>query len=308
MADGGPEFDNKTVREACLARGTELRIVPAYSPWINGPIKGMNGKLLGRLKHLCTPDLGEDEYERMSKDDIPGSWPDHFNDALEYLNTRILPHFKFTPNKLLLGLVINTTRTPDNITTNELTVPEVVVQMAYMDQLRLDGHAAIVEHANKRKNVFDKKLTSWAPKEIIFTAGQLVQVYRNDLDFTFQVGRKMEPKWSAPRQVTKRDRNSYKLESLEGLPIGGHFSSRRLRRFIPRTGTQLHEAQQLIEKVRGEEEVKADRVNRKEGTTENGADALFENEELSEDIEELISEGVKEGIHGQGAQSNEDVA
>ena len=45
--------------------------------------------------------------------------------------------------------------------------------------------------------------------------------------------------------VTK---NSYQIETLEGLPIAGQFSSRQLRLFIPRKGTDLDELQEVIEK------------------------------------------------------------
>jgi hypothetical protein len=89
----------------------------------------------------------------------------------------------------------------------------------------LDGYAHILTHAHKWKLAFDRKLLAQAPREVIFKAGQLVQVYRSDLDFTFKAERKMEPKWSAPRRVTSRDHNSYKLETLEGLPISNRFSS-----------------------------------------------------------------------------------
>jgi hypothetical protein len=53
MVDGGPEFDNNAVCNACATRNVELRVVPGYSPWINGLVEGMNAKLLGRLKRLC---------------------------------------------------------------------------------------------------------------------------------------------------------------------------------------------------------------------------------------------------------------
>ncbi|KAF7373139.1 p-loop containing nucleoside triphosphate hydrolase protein [Mycena sanguinolenta] len=105
----------------------------------------------------------------------------------------------------------------------------------------------IVDHAQKRKAAFDKNILAKAPREVILKSGWLVQIYRSDLDYTFRTERKTEPKWSAPRRVVSRNRNSYKLETLEGLPIKGWFSSRRLRRFIPRTGTSLAEAQQAIE-------------------------------------------------------------
>ena len=97
-----------------------------------------------------------------------------------------------------------------------------------------------------------------APHEVIFRAGQLVQVYHSDLDYTFLAIWKLEPKWSAPRRVISHKKNSYKLETLEGLPIRGHFSSRRLRHFIPRDRTSLQEAQRAVEEALGLAEEKAD--------------------------------------------------
>jgi hypothetical protein len=228
-----------------------------YSPWINGLVEGMNAKLLGRLKRLCALDLGEDEYNAM---ELPASWPDHLEAAVEDINNQLLPNLKFLPNELLLGLVINTKRTTLDNLEEEVSAAEVDVQLAYVEQQHMDGYDHILSHAHQRKLAFDRKLLSRAPKEVIFKAGQLVQVYQSDLDFTFKVERKMEPKWSAPRRVTSRDRNSYKLETLEGLPIGNRFSSRRLRRFIPRNGTALHEAQEAIKKIRGKQEAEEDKV------------------------------------------------
>jgi hypothetical protein len=199
MVDGGAEFDNNALRDACAARGVELRVVPGYSPWINGLVEGMNAKLLGRLKRLCAPDLGEDEYDVM---DIPASWPDHLEPAVEAINNGCLPNLKFSPNELLLGLVINTTRTTLDNVEEDVSAAEVDVQMAYVKQQHMNGYDCILSHANKWKLAFDRKLLSRAPKEVIFKAGQLVQVYRSNLDFTFKAERKMEPKWSAPRQVT----------------------------------------------------------------------------------------------------------
>lgn len=112
MADGGPEFNNQEVREWCEKKGVTLHIVPAYSPWVNGLLEGMNSKLLGRLKRMCAPDLGEDKYEAMGWEDLPKNWPDHLEAAVEALNNRILPHLRYSPNELLLGLVINSKRTP----------------------------------------------------------------------------------------------------------------------------------------------------------------------------------------------------
>jgi hypothetical protein len=105
----------------------------------------------------------------------------------------------------------------------------------------------MVDHAVRRKATFDGRVAQRAPGHVVFQPGHLVQVYRNDLDFTFKADRKMEPKWSAPRRVVGRVTNSYRLETLEGLPIGGLFSARRLRRFIPRGGTALADAQEALE-------------------------------------------------------------
>jgi len=218
--------------------------------------------------------------------DLPASWPDYLEEAVEALNNRLLPNLKFSPNELLLGLVINTKRTtPDNME-GEVSAAEVDVQMAYVEQQRMDGYEHILSHAHKRKLAFDRKLLSWAPKKVIFKAGQLVQVYWSDLDFTFKVERKMEPKWSAPRRVTSRDHNSYKLETLEGLPIGNRFSSRQLRRFIPRNGTALHKAQTTIEKLWSDQETKEDIVQEEERRRVTDEDGDTEWEDVEHEAEE----------------------
>jgi hypothetical protein len=258
MVDGGPEFDNKELRDACSKLGTKLEICPAYSPWVNGLLEGTNAILLNRLKRMCAPDLGEDEYEAMA---LPDNWPEHLEAAIRYLNNRILPYLKYSPNELLLGLVINTKPTPS---TDMLAPPsddEIEMQMAYVDQHRFDGYSQIVEHGERRKAAFDKQVLARPPGEVIVKAGDLVQVYRSDLDFTFAMARKLLPKFSAPRRVVSRNRNSYQLETLEGFPIAGKFSSRRLRQFIPRQGTELERAQAAIEKEWRRKEGDEDKVD-----------------------------------------------
>jgi hypothetical protein len=113
----------------------------------------------------------------------------------KHFNCHILPHLKLSPNGHIFGLVVNTGGMPDNISTAELNPNNISIQMAYVGQQRT---AQIVMHANKRKLAFDKNVLEWAPKEVIFKVGQLVQVYRSNLDFTVSVDRKMVPKWSAP--------------------------------------------------------------------------------------------------------------
>ncbi|THU91097.1 hypothetical protein K435DRAFT_558798, partial [Dendrothele bispora CBS 962.96] len=57
---------------------------------------------------------------------------------------------------------------------------DVDIQMAYVEQQRLDGYDAMIRHA-LRKEVFDKRLLAKHPREVIFKNGQLVQIYRSDL-------------------------------------------------------------------------------------------------------------------------------
>ena len=75
-----------------------------------------------------------------------------------------------------------------------VTTEDTATQMAYVAQQRLDRYAETVAHAIKRKAVFDKWVLAHKPGEVIFTKGQLVQIYRNDLDYTFKTDRKLLPK------------------------------------------------------------------------------------------------------------------
>jgi hypothetical protein len=177
MTDGGKHFNNKEVRELCEEWGTRTHVVPAYSPWVNGLVEGTNKLFLHILKRLCAPDLDEEETDRLSKDNLPKNWPDHFENTIKILNWRLLPALKFSPKELMLGLVINTK--PTNIDTSVLPVTEfdTALQMAYVAQQRLDGYAEAVGHALKRKATFDKRVLARKPGEVTFSRGQLVQIY-----------------------------------------------------------------------------------------------------------------------------------
>lgn len=63
MTDGGTHFNNGEVRAWCEANKATHQVVAAYAPWVNSLVENANGKLLGRLKCLCSPGLGEDEYK-----------------------------------------------------------------------------------------------------------------------------------------------------------------------------------------------------------------------------------------------------
>jgi hypothetical protein len=255
MSDGGKHFDNKEVREACEKWGTKTHIVPAYSPWVNGLVEGANKLFLHILKRLCAPNLDDEEAENLSIEDLPKNWPDHFEETIRILNWRLLPALKFTPKELMLGLVVNTKPADLANAVLPITDEDTTLQMAYVAQQRLDGYAEAVAHALRRKSAFDRRVLAQKPGEVVFSKGQLVQIYRSDLDYTFKTERKLLPKWSKPQRITSRLMNSYKLENLAGDPIAGSFSARRLRSFIPAEGTKLAEEQrQVMERVAQEEQ------------------------------------------------------
>lgn len=244
---------------------------------------------------MCVPDLGEDELERM---EVPADWPTHLKDTIQYLNNRILLLLGYSPVELMFGVIVNTLHTPMEVAQTPVDTDNVILQAAYAQQQCLDGYSYMVEHAFKRKAAFDKKVMSCAPREVIFMAGQLVQVYRNNLDFTVLVGRKMEPKWSAPCCVLSRDRNSYKLQTLDGLVIGSRFSVRRLCRFIPRMGTVLHEAQKAVEVQLGIAEEAVDKVGAEVEESDMGKEEGTV-EDIDGDVQsiiEVVSGDVEEGF------------
>jgi hypothetical protein len=134
MSDGGKHFDNNEVRQLCKEWGTETHVVPAYSPWVNGLVKGNNKLLLHVLKRLCAPNLNDEETEQTKTEDIPKTWPDYFDEAIHTLNGRLLPALKFTPKELLLGLVVNTKPTNIEVASKHTTEDDVTTQMAYIAQ------------------------------------------------------------------------------------------------------------------------------------------------------------------------------
>jgi hypothetical protein len=103
------------------------------------------------------------------------------------------------------------------------------------------------------------------------------------------------PKWSRPYRVRKWIWNAYLLERLDGTPVEGEFSVRRLHVFVPRRGGKLEKDQ-----TKWEEEHK---------------DSQDEEELEEESEEEPEGDAVRtplfmEGEHGmgnrnQGVQENE---
>jgi transposase InsO family protein len=279
MTDGGSHFKNGDVRAWCEANEVKHQIVAAYAPWVNGLVENANGKLLGRLKRLCSPGLGEDEYQEVKPDDIGKAWPDHFDTTIRQLNERIIPAFQFSPKELLLGIVVNTTPTP---TAAAVTAPQAIqvnVQLAYVDQQRLDAADKAAQHAIARKAIFDRRVLRSKAGEVVFKTGELVQVYDNALDNTLSTARKLLPRWSALKHIANQVGNSYRLTTLEGGPLNGLIHARRLRRFTPREGTALAETQQLEAEGQGN-------TSEREGDTEDEEDIRSETDEEEQEIEE----------------------
>ena len=172
-------------------------------------------------------------------DDLPGNWPLHFDAAIEQLNCCILPALKFSPDELHLGTIVNTTETPLEISSLELTKGAVGIQNQYAKQQNLDAYSHMVEHANKRKAAFDKRVNASRDSVIEYKKGDLVQVCNSKLDLTISTESKLLPRWGVPHHVVNCIRNLYRLEMIQGFPVAGTVSARRLQRFVPRPGTEL---------------------------------------------------------------------
>jgi transposase InsO family protein len=211
IVDGGSHFDCNEVREYCETIGTKLHVIAAYSPWLNGLLEGSNSILLNALKCLCAPGLGEDEYERMTKEDLPSNWLEYLDAAIKYLNDCILPSLKYSPDEI---------KPP--------TVEEIDIHLVFAEQQHLDGYTATIDHTIKRRAAFASRLRQQAPKNIIFQPGDLVQVHTTQWVHTFVSIKKLIPMWSTPYRVATQKLNSYTLKTLNGLPLEGVYNSRRL--------------------------------------------------------------------------------
>ena len=281
MSDGGKHFKNNEVWQCCEKWGSRHHVVAAYSPWVNGLVEGTNKILLYVLARLCAPEVGEDGWRAMKWTDLPKAWPDHFDEAIQILNWRILPALKFSPKELLLSLVVNTTPTPLETSSSMPAPQDFDTHLAYTAQQRLDGYAEAVKHAFDRKTRFDRRVLDSKEGEVIFKKGDLVQIHRTDLAKSIGTERKLAPMWSEPHRVSERMLNSYKLETLDGQPLEGEYHARRLRRSTPREGTEL--AAQQMEVEAGET---GEMVRETERELEEELDNDIENVQNDIDVEE----------------------
>ena len=239
MADGGKHFKNQEVAENCEHWGTKLHMVMAYSLWVNGLTEGTNKLLLYVLAMLCAPEVGKDSWQVITWDKLPTTWPDHFDKAIHILNWSILPALKFCPKEISLGLVINTLKTPMEVSSSFMPQSDIDTHMAYVVQQYLNGYAEAVHHAIQQKGAFNCRVTKSKAGIVVFEKGQLAQVYNNKLALTLGTEHKLTPLWSPPHHVTEHLLNSYRLETLEGTPLDRLFNTRHLRSFMPREGTEL---------------------------------------------------------------------
>ncbi|QRV94485.1 Retrovirus-related Pol polyprotein from transposon opus [Ceratobasidium sp. AG-Ba] len=208
MADGGSHFDCDKVRAWGSSRNVQILKTPPYAPWANGLAEGSIKLLIGRLKALCTPTVGESPEEDGDPNGTPVSWQKHLAQATSQLNDRMLLSLKYTP--------------------------QVETNMALTYALRQDAYATALEYASRRKKTFDKNICP-----IEFKPGDLVQRYDTRWDETHSSDRKLVPRWSSPLQVVSRALNSYTLEDLHGQPFASAAHTRLLRPFVPRPNSPL---------------------------------------------------------------------
>jgi len=290
MADGGKHFKNHDVAENCERWGTKLHTVAAYSPWVNGLVEGTNKLLLYVLARLCAPEVGKDGWQAIKWDKLPATWPDHFDRAIRILNWRILLALKFSLKEILLGLVVNTLKTPLEVSCSFLPLSDVDSHMTYAAQQQLDRYAKAVNHAVRQKAAFDRRVKMFKAGVVNFKKGQLVQVYDNKLASTLSTERKIAPMWSPPCRIAEHLLNSYKLETLEGVPLDGLYHTRCLWSFMPREGTLLAAEQKKLEEVLASTEPEELEVTVPEDAAQAGVDQEEQEELEQEDLESKNSE------------------
>jgi hypothetical protein len=182
-------------------------------------------------------------------------------------------------------MLVNTRTNPVTDAIGPFTVEDAAIHMVYVEQQQLDGYAGHVEYMLGHK-VFDRKVLASQAGEVVFKAGQLVQVFHSDLTHTMSNKHKLTVKWSEPYHVQQRLLNSHILETVAGITMDGPFNSRRLQAYVAREGTPLVLAQaDFMTKVGGEAGKKAE-VARK-----------LREAEIAE-VESLQAEEVGAGLDG----------
>ena len=113
------------------------------------------------------------------------------------------------------------------------------------------------------------------------------------------IARKIQPMWTRPWRVVKWLLNLYKLETLEGEPLKGEYSARRLREFILREETELVAEQEAFKAALKEKDqdkgVKGELTSTVEadehrGEASNEGDDIKMDQEEGEPVEEELEE------------------
>ena len=206
------------------------------------------------MQSLCGIGGGSEKSSEMNVNNIPRNWPDHFEKAIKLLNNRILQSFKFLPKELLLGMVVNTAKMQLNISIELVRLDDMDMHIVYVAQQQLDGYSEVVQHAEQRKETYNKKVMRSNAGPVTFHPGQLVQVFQSNLMNMMSLECKLMPMWSNPRQVVEHNVNSYRLEMLDGAWLEGEYSVRRLREFVAREGMDLAEVQKVFMERKEKEE------------------------------------------------------
>ena len=135
----------------------------------------MNKILLYVLAQLCAPKVGEDRWQSMSWSNLPRAWLNHFNEAIQILNWRILPALKFSPKEMLLSLMINTTPTPLEVSASMPAPQDFDTHITYAAQQQLNGYSEAVRHVMDHKTRFDRRVMESREGEVTFMLESLVR-------------------------------------------------------------------------------------------------------------------------------------
>ncbi|QRW08796.1 Retrovirus-related Pol polyprotein from transposon [Ceratobasidium sp. AG-Ba] len=179
---GKEHFDCNEVRVWAASRGVQPLKTPPYAPWANGLAEGHIKLLIGRLKKLCAPSVGEDPSDIEDPDTTPHAWPKHLSTAVAQLNDRVVARLGYTPRELITGQLSAERRA-------EIGRSLLNREVSDAD----DAFANALEHAKKRKRAFDKGI-----RTVEYAPGDLVQKYDARLDETHSTLRKLAPAGPAP--------------------------------------------------------------------------------------------------------------
>jgi hypothetical protein len=235
MADGGSHFVNKEVDTYCEKKGIKHITTPSYAPYVNGLCEGANKILLQRLQRLCAPDIDNDESS-VEPGKTPYNWPDHLEDAVRAMNDRVMPALRASPRELLFGMQLNRPfdAPRDNENIMGTTAEDATTNFRLSEILRDNVHLRSLIEADRRAAAFNDRV-----HPVTYALGDLVQIYKSKMDQSFETINKIAPKWTGPHIVTGKSLNSYTLCTLTGTELQGKFHARRLKRFIPKRGSDL---------------------------------------------------------------------